>query len=161
MIEQLTSVEKCRSFLNDCIRHYCQLVRKYTLGKYSALTSKVLTYISTDLSANLSLKTFADLLSVSPNYLSALFKKEVGISLTEYVNRSRIQYAQRLLVSTTLPLKTIAQQCGIPDIYYFSRLFKRITGTTPKAYREHQGTNRLHNNRSFTKPTGNQKEKRL
>lgn len=87
MIEQLTSLEKCVNFQNECVKHYCQLVRKYTLGKYSAMTRKVLTYISTDLSANLSLKTFADLLSVSPNYLSALFKKEVGISLTEYVNR--------------------------------------------------------------------------
>ncbi|MCD8105328.1 MAG: helix-turn-helix domain-containing protein [Lachnospiraceae bacterium] len=137
-IETFSNVEQCSTFQRECIQNYCRLVRRYTLGNYSALTQKVLTYISTDLSADLSLKNFSDLLSVNASYLSTLFKKEVGVPLTEYVNRSRIRHAQGLLIGTDLPIKTIAQQCGIPDIYYFSRLFKRITGTTPKVYRESQ-----------------------
>ncbi|MCC8050940.1 MAG: helix-turn-helix domain-containing protein [Clostridiales bacterium] len=135
-IETLTSTEQCASFQKECVQNYCRLVRRYTLGNYSPLTQKVLTYISTDIDADLSLKSFSELLSVNASYLSTLFKKEVGVPLTEYVNRSRIRHAQGLLLGTDLPTKTIAQQCGIPDIYYFSRLFKRITGTTPKAYRE-------------------------
>ncbi|MCC8065846.1 MAG: AraC family transcriptional regulator, partial [Clostridiales bacterium] len=142
-IEALTSTEQCASFQKECVQNYCRLIRKYTIGNYSPLTQKVLTYISTDIDADLSLKSFSELLSVNASYLSTLFKKEVGVSLTEYVNRSRIRHAQGLLLSTDLPLKTIAQQCGIPDIYYFSRLFKRITGTTPKAYRDNQNFNRL------------------
>ncbi|MCD7956186.1 MAG: helix-turn-helix transcriptional regulator [Lachnospiraceae bacterium] len=139
-IETLSSVEQCNAFRRECIQSYCRLVRRYTLGNYSTLTQKVLTYISTDLSADLSLKNFSDLLSVNASYLSTLFKKEVGVPLTEYVNRSRIRHAQGLLIGTDLPIKTIAQQCGIADIYYFSRLFKRITGTTPKAFRESKNT---------------------
>ncbi len=139
-IEKLTSIEQCTAFQKECIQSYCRLVRRYTLGNYSPLTQKVLTYISTDIDADLSLKSFSELLSVNASYLSTLFKKEVGVPLTEYVNRSRIRHAQGLLISTDLPTKTIAQQCGIPDIYYFSRLFKRITGTTPKAYRETRET---------------------
>ncbi|MCD7715785.1 MAG: helix-turn-helix transcriptional regulator [Lachnospiraceae bacterium] len=141
-IESLTSTEQCAAFRKECIQNYCRLVRRYTLGNYSALTQKVLTYISTDIDADLSLKSFSELLSVNASYLSTLFKKEVGVPLTEYVNRSRIRHAQGLLLSTDLPTKTIAQQCGIPDIYYFSRLFKRITGTTPKAYRESRNSNK-------------------
>lgn len=75
-------------------------------------------------------------LNVNASYLSTLFKKEVGIPLTDYVNRQRIEQAKKLLIVTELPTKTIAQQCGIPDIYYFSRLFKKRTGVTPKLYRE-------------------------
>ncbi|MCD7842408.1 MAG: helix-turn-helix domain-containing protein [Lachnospiraceae bacterium] len=141
-IESLTSTEQCAAFRKECIQNYCRLVRRYTLGNYSPLTQKVLTYISTDIDADLSLKSFSELLSVNASYLSTLFKKEVGVPLTEYVNRSRIRHAQGLLLSTDLPTKTIAQQCGIPDIYYFSRLFKRITGTTPKAYRESRNSNK-------------------
>ncbi|MCD7956875.1 MAG: helix-turn-helix transcriptional regulator [Lachnospiraceae bacterium] len=142
-IDKLTSVEQCRNFCRDCVQSYCRLIRRYTLGNYSQLTQKVITYTSTDLTADLSLKAFSDLFSVNASYLSSLFKKEVGIPLTEYVNRARIQYAQRLLASTDLPIKAIASQCGIPDIYYFSRLFKRITGATPTGYRENNLKNKV------------------
>ncbi|MCD7882187.1 MAG: helix-turn-helix transcriptional regulator [Lachnospiraceae bacterium] len=141
-IETLSNIEQCAAFQRECIQSYCHLVRRYTLSNYSSLTQKVLTGISTDLSADLSLKKFSDQLSVNASYLSTLFKKEVGVPLTEYVNRSRIQHAQGLLLRTDLPIKTIAQQCGIADIYYFSRLFKRITGTTPKAFRESKNINK-------------------
>ncbi len=75
-------------------------------------------------------------MNVNASYLSSLFKKEMGVSLTSFVNNRRIERAKRLLSMTNLPIKTIAQQCGVPDIYYFGRLFKKITGTTPKAWRE-------------------------
>ena len=78
----------------------------------------------------------SDWLNVNASYLSTLFKKEVGMPLTDFVNRQRIEQAKKLLIATELPTKTIAQQCGIPDIYYFSRLFKKRTGVTPKLYRE-------------------------
>ena len=89
-----------------------------------------------DLTADLSLKNIASQVNVSPGYLSTLFSKEVGVSLTEYVNRSRIAFAEKLLENSDLPTKSIAFQCGISDICYFNRMFKRVTGMTPKVYRE-------------------------
>lgn len=134
-IEQLSNTEQIQAFQMQMVRTYCTLVRKHNLKDYSLLTQKIITCVDTELCADLSLKTLSERLSVNPNYLSTLFKKEVGLSLTDFVNRRRIAYAQGLLIHTTLPIKTVAQKCGIPDVYYFSRLFKRITGTTPKAYR--------------------------
>lgn len=72
---------------------------------------------------------------LSTSYLSTLFKKEVGQTLTDYVNKSRISASQKLLRSTTRPIQDIAVQCGIPDIHYFTRLFRRETGMTSKGYR--------------------------
>lgn len=100
------------------------------------MIQKVLTYVDTNLCADLSLKAFSEYLSVNASYLSTLFKKEMGVSLTDYVNQKRILHAQRLLVSTDLPIKTVANQCGIPDVYYFSRIFKKISSITPKSFRE-------------------------
>lgn len=135
-IEQLTNVEQCRLFQRKMIRGYCRLVKEYNLQDYALPIRKAITYISTDLTADLSLKSLAEQLNVNASYLSSLFKKEMGIPLTEYVNTCRITHAQILLLSTDLPTKSIALRCGISDMYYFSRMFKRITGVTPKVYRD-------------------------
>lgn len=136
LIEQIANKDQCHTVWSRIVLNYCRLIRKHTLKDYSLLTQKIITYINSDLTADLSLKTMSEWLNVNASYLSTLFKKEVGIPLTDYVNRQRIEQAKKLLIVTELPTKTIAQQCGIPDIYYFSRLFKKRTGVTPKLYRE-------------------------
>ncbi len=135
-IENLTSVEKCYNFWRKLIHDYCNLVHEYTFNEYSSLIQKALTCISTDLTADLSLSSLANHLSVNASYLSSQFKKELGVSLTDYVNNSRISRAKQLLLETDLPIKSIAEQCGVADVYYFGRLFKKITGTSPTAYRK-------------------------
>ncbi len=139
LIEQASSKEQCSAIQLQMVRNYCRMVRKYTLKDYSLLTQKIMTYISTDLTSDLSLNAMAELLNVNASYLSTLFKREVGIPLTDYVNRQRIEQAKKLLVATDFPIKSIAEKCGIPDVYYFSRMFKKRTGCTPRAYRERAG----------------------
>lgn len=139
-IERLISVDQCKLFQRKMIRSYCQLVKENSLQSYSLPIGKVITYIRTDLTADLSLKSMAEQLNINASYLSSLFKKEMGVPLTEYVNACRIGHAQILLLSTELPNKTIALQCGISDMHYFSRMFKRMTGMTPKTYREKMRT---------------------
>ena len=134
-IERLASAEQLLLFQNKMVKGYCRLVAKYNLKDYSLPIQKAITYISTDLTADLSLKSLANQVNVNASYLSTLFKKEVGVPLTEYVNRNRIEYSKTLLSGTDLAIKTIAIYSGIPDIQYFTRMFKRITGMTPKAYR--------------------------
>jgi len=136
LIEQITCKEQCHAVWSKIVLDYCRLIRKHTLKDYSLQTQKIITYINSDLTADLSLKAMSEWLNVNASYLSTLFKKEVGIPLTDFVNKQRIEHAKKLLIATDLPTKTIAQQCGIPDVYYFSRLFKKRTGVTPKLYRE-------------------------
>lgn len=136
LIEDISSIEEVYHFQRRMVHEYCNLIRKCNLQHYSVIIRKALTYINTDLCADLRLNVLAELLNINASYLSTLFKKEVGMTLTDYVNKSRMEHAQKLLLCTDLPIKSIAQQCGIPDIYYFTRLFKRVTGTTPKTYRD-------------------------
>lgn len=135
-IEQCISLEQLTALRRKFTIGYCRMIRQYSLRNYSLLVQKVITYIDTNLCADLSLKSLSEQLSVNPNYLSTLFKKEMGTSLTDFVNHRRITYAQRLLLSTDMPIKLVAQNSGIPDVAYFSRLFKRITDMTPKVFRE-------------------------
>lgn len=134
-IEQLSSVPKGHMLMNEMVRKYCMLVKNYSLKNYSLLIQKVLTLIDYDLTADLGLKAIAETLNVNASYLSSLFKKETGSTLTEYVNKKRVERAIFLLNTTSLQVQTIAQYCGIPDVNYFTKVFKKIIGKTPKEYR--------------------------
>lgn len=135
-IEQIRFMEEVPTLMSNMFRDYCQMVRKHSTKNYSPLVQKALLYIEAHLAENLSLCTLADTLNVSSGYLSTLFRKETGQTLTDYINRKRIRHAKHLLKTTRLQVQTIAQHCGIMDVQYFSKIFKKITQMTPKEYRE-------------------------
>jgi len=135
-IEQLNAASDLVVLMKEMFRSYCRLVRKHSIRQYSPPVQKAITYIDSDLTADLSLSALAAMQNVSAGYLSALFKQETGQTLTEHVNRKRIKHAMQLLKTTNLQIQTIAQYCGIVDVHYFSKMFKKYAGKTPKEYRE-------------------------
>lgn len=135
-ITKLRSLDAVSHFMTEMFQAYCRLVRKHAIKKYSPPVQKALVYIDSHLADNLTLSTLADTLNISSSYLSTLFKKEVGQTLTAHINTQRIKHAKYLLETTKLQVQTIAQHCGILDVQYFSKLFKGITGLTPKQYRQ-------------------------
>ena len=135
-IEQLDTLETGPALMLEMFRSYCRIVRKHSMKDYSPLTQKAITFIDTDLSADLSLRTISQALNISSSYLSTSFKKETGQTITDYINRRRVSHAKHLLKTTSLQIQTIAQYCGILDVHYFSKVFKRIAGVTPKQYRQ-------------------------
>ncbi|MCI8976241.1 MAG: helix-turn-helix domain-containing protein [Lachnospiraceae bacterium] len=135
-IELCVSPKAVDTLSRDMIHNYCLLVQNHSMKGYSLLIQKVLTQIDSDLTADLSLNSQARLLNVNSSYLSTLFKKETGSTLTEYVNGKRIKHAVSLLNTTSMQIQAIAQYCGIPDVNYFTKTFKKYIGTTPKEYRD-------------------------
>lgn len=134
-IGQLSSLDTTTALMSEMLHAYCRLVRKHSMKNYSAPVQKAITCIDADLAGNLSLRSLSQMLNVSSSYLSTLFKKETGQTLTEYINCRRVSHARHLLETTRLQVQTIAQHCGIMDVHYFSKVFKKITGQTPKEYR--------------------------
>ena len=134
-IELITSQSSFTALSKEMVRKYCLLVQNHSLKNYSGPIRKAITEIDYDLTADLSLKKLALLLNINPSYLSTLFKKETGTTLTEYVNRKRIDHAILLLNTTDMQVQNIALYCGIPDVNYFTKTFKKLVGKTPKEYR--------------------------
>lgn len=135
-IEATQTVEECSELLKYMVKKYCRLVNKHSQKNYSLLIQKVITQIESDISSDLSLNNLSKIFEVNPSYLSTLFKKETGSTLTDYVNKHRIERAKELLVSNNMQIQHIAQRCGMLDVNYFTKTFKKYTDLTPKKYRE-------------------------
>lgn len=90
--------------------------------------SKALQYVHLHYAEELSLKQIADLVGLSENYFSSLFKQEMGENLIAYINRVRIQYAKEMLRSETMKVYEIAEKVGYRNTTYFSTIFKKVTG---------------------------------
>lgn len=134
-IENLSTVSGGRDLLNKMVRSYCRLVKKHASKHYSAPVERAVTCIEADISGDLSLQTLAGMQGLNPSYLSTIFKKETGQALTDYVNQKRADYARYLLKTTKLQVQSISQHCGISDVNYFSKTFKKYVGKTPLEYR--------------------------
>ena len=135
-IEACTSVRQLEQLSVSMIRKYCLLVKNYSRKSYSRLVQTCLDYIDFHYQDDLSLNYMAQFCSVTNGYLSAQFKKETGSTLTDYLNSTRIRQSLILLNSTRLSVQDIAFQCGFSDSNYFTRIFKKRQGCSPKQYRD-------------------------
>jgi two-component system, response regulator YesN len=102
----------------------------------SQLIRNALEYIHRNYDKKISLTGVADILHINPSYLSMLFKQEVGLAFTDYVNNFRVVKSRDLLSRTNLSLGEIAALTGFEDQSYFSKTFKRFNDTTPMAFRK-------------------------
>lgn len=87
---------------------------------------------------NLSVKSLAESVYLTPTYLSGLFKKRTGKTIGQYLTELRIEYSLKLLMDKQLKLYHIAEMVGYEDPNYFAKIFKRHVGMTPSEYREKQ-----------------------
>lgn len=135
-IEAFSTLPEGQGLMDEMFVAYCQLVKKHSSKIYSSLIQQTIIHIDSDLEGDLSLNVLAAKLNVNGSYLSSLFKKEMGQTLTDYITAKRMTLAMRLLGTTQLQIQMVAQKCGIPDVNYFTKKFKKTTGKTPKEYRQ-------------------------
>lgn len=121
------------------VRDYCAYVRRYSLKEYSPAVQKVMNYVNLNVAEPLTLKSLAAMCFISPSYLSALFKQETGTTLIDYINTQRVNRAAQLLVQNNHTIAAVAEEVGILDVNYFTKIFKKTLGVTPTRYRrEHK-----------------------
>ena len=135
-IELLPDTKACSSMMREMFSSYCRLVYKHSMRRYSPIVQKTILIIDSDISAELSLNSLAKKLGISAGYLATIFKKETEKTVSEYIKDKRIEHAMYLLSTTHLQIQTVALHCGIMDVQYFSKIFKKKIGKNPKEYRE-------------------------
>jgi AraC-like DNA-binding protein/ligand-binding sensor protein len=94
-------------------------------------------YLTANYTETITLKDLSKLYFIDEQYLCKLFKKETGVGFVDYINKIRIDNAKRLLLNSDATINSIAFQVGYSSLSSFNKIFKRFSGSTPKAYRKH------------------------
>lgn len=104
--------------------------------RYNAVIKKAREYIDQNYSnPNISLKMLAEAVSLSPNHFSTVFSQETGETFIAYLTKVRVQKAKEMLANTNLRSTDIAFNIGYSESHYFSYIFKKSTGVTPREFR--------------------------
>jgi two-component system response regulator YesN len=124
--------EKIRSLFNAVI----EFRESQTGGRYQAVILRAKAYIELNYgNQDISLHTVASHVGISPNHFSTVFVQETGENFIEYLTRVRIEKAKQMLANTTMKSADIAYETGFNDPHYFSFIFKKHTGLSPREYR--------------------------
>ncbi|KHL91993.1 hypothetical protein QW71_31585 [Paenibacillus sp. IHB B 3415] len=133
-IEELTDLGRVEQALLQALGDFADGVGSNMEQRVSRPVSACQHYIFDHLYDDLSLSVLAKAAKISPAHLSRQFRKEVGVSLTEYVQRQQIGEAKQLLLFTDSPISDISSRLRFHDQSYFTKVFKKYTGVTPKQF---------------------------
>ena len=135
-LEKLTDGIPASSSAEDTLSQLAAAFPELSLHPvYGADLRGTIRYIHDNLSEQLSVPMLARQISLSANYYAILFKQAVGLSVTEFISRLRLEQACALLAEDTLSVQEIARRCGFSDVTYFSRFFKSYTGLPPRRWK--------------------------
>lgn len=140
MVGQQISTDDLKRYLSDILLRAIELRDNVAGSQYRGQLKQAVRYIDEHYqSEDISLNRVAKEVNISPNYLSAVFSQEMGTTFVEYLTAKRMEKARELLRTSDLRSGEIAVAVGYKDSHYFSFLFKKTQGCTPRDYRGGKG----------------------
>ena len=137
---RMRSRREIMAWVEQILLTACQQVGGNNRKRGALEVEKTKTYIDQHLSENITVGDLARSAYLSPNYLGKIFYEKLGMSISEYINRRRMERACELIRSGDAKIYEIAEQVGVHDPNYFSALFKKSIGISPKEYKNLVGT---------------------
>lgn len=137
--EECTTAEELNKLSDRAFREYTCAVAERKNRHYSCKIEAAMRYITIHLHEKVILEIVAEAVGLSPCHLSRIFKKEVGMSMVDYVQKERIEAAKHMLVNSDETLAAISQYLYFSTQSYFIRIFRKYTGMTPGQYRRRYG----------------------
>jgi len=133
-VEKLSTEKQLGGLFMDIVKHYVSLVKKQQVLAYSLPVVRSIRYIKMHLYEPLLVRDVANALSKHPNYLSSLFKKEVGVELSTYIRQQKLDEAKWLLLHSNHSISQVAEMLGYRSHAYFTADFRKLNGTSPTSY---------------------------
>lgn len=131
---QLTNAAQCRGWMEHLRDGLCELLQSRRQSYKERVVSNVKEYIRANLDKRLTLNDVAASFGFSPNYLSQLFAKYADCGFVDYITETKITAAKTMLNDGSLKIYEIAEHLGYESAFYFSKVFKKITGQSPREY---------------------------
>src|SRR5579875_956990 len=135
-IEQAQSIAELLSLDEEVPKAYCNLVQETSVAAFPTIIKEAVTYLRFNIDQPVGLDTLAKTLSVNPSHLSRVFKQALGMTITTYINKRRVEEAKYLLDHSNASIIEIAARVGYNDPNYFSKVFRKWERITPHEYRK-------------------------
>jgi two-component system, response regulator YesN len=133
-ILKLNTLPEMMTWLLNLEQNLCHFLSKNEEQKNNRLISKAKKFIMEHYEEEISLAEVAMALNISPGYFSTLFRQYTGMCFTDYVTENKIDHAKKLLRETDLKIYEVSNRLGYQSAYYFSKVFKKVTGMTPREF---------------------------
>ncbi|MCT2193688.1 response regulator [Paenibacillus sp. p3-SID1389] len=133
-----SSTEQIIEFLMECVDRYMAVEARERMNQQRLLIRKVAAFIDERVRDNWTVKQLGEQFNLNASYLSVLFKKEMGKTISEYVQETRIRQAKELLSDPNIKVYEVADRVGIQTSAYFTYLFKKLVGCTPQEFRDYR-----------------------
>ncbi|MBE7044933.1 MAG: AraC family transcriptional regulator [Ruminococcaceae bacterium] len=134
-ISRFQTQEKLNHWLISAINRFVGYVFEFHAAKHADIIFKITTYIKNNYMKKISLDDISEHIYLSKSYISKIFKEEMNISLSNYINQVRIDKSKLLLQDDSLSLADVANLIGFDDQSYFTKTFKKIVGVSPGKFR--------------------------
>lgn len=138
-IESFDTLEKLSVWLTSIISRFVSYVFDFNNVKHSDVIYKITAYIKANYMKKISLADISRHVFLSKMYVSKIFKDEMKITLSEYINKTRIEKSKILLLESSLSIADVANLVGYEDQSYFTKNFKNLVGVSPGKYKEKHG----------------------
>jgi len=125
-----------RILVEEVISPMVRSMKEKTNRQFRSLAEKIATIVRTEYDQELSLEWISDRLHYNPNYLSSIFKKEFGMTFSEYLMNYRLEMAKKWLIETDMTIKEIAERLQYHNPQNFIRSFRKKELVTPGNYRK-------------------------
>lgn len=135
-LEEANSIDELNILLTEVLHHFTDYSFNFSSVKHSDMVYRIMEYIKSNFSRKISLDDIAEYVYLSRSYVSGIFKAETGQTLSSYMNGVRTEKAKQMLKNPAIPLSDISGMCGFEDQSYFTKVFKKMTGISPKKYRD-------------------------
>lgn len=134
-LQEITTLDTLCYKLQETVEVFTDSMFNTLPVKNSDVMRRAIHYISENYASPITLQDVADHIHMNPAYFSTIFKQSMGSSFKDYLNMVRVEESKRLLANTDYSIINIAIATGFEDQSYFSKVFKKYTGLTPKQYR--------------------------
>lgn len=134
-LSNLNNVEEITKWLLELVDEALEQNKQTKQDLSNQVVTTAEKYLKENFHRNISLEDISNYVHLSPFYFSRIFKKETGLNFIEFLTKLRIEEAKKLLVTSDEPVVNIANLVGYNEPNYFSRVFRKLVGMTPKQYK--------------------------
>lgn len=134
-IEKINNIKDLQAFEYNMILKFIKIINQERVRFCSLSITRIINYIHENITEKITLDSLAKLTQKSPQYLSAQFKRELGVNITEYIQHQKIEISKDFLEFTNMSIQEIAQLFNFCNTSYYTNVFKRYMKVSPSMYR--------------------------